>query len=338
MTLSLGVYRPDCLPISIDRYLAATCVELESLGVAIQYFTAADPLPANADLFWDPGTGRPAPHERLQMTSQPLVVTYHGAANVAMSLAECFSWDLRAVVSGMLSRVRTLRGWRVFQGRRFRAIAVSNFAAAEFLRFAPVGPGDVTVIGHGVDHEIFRPDGAVASDLGSFFLHVSSNQPKKNVDRILSAFARLDPDTSPRLMVVAPGYPGRNIPPHVELIGTALNHADLACLYRAAVGFVFPSLHETFGMPIVEAMASGCPVLTAFNTGCAETAGDAALLVNPRSVDEIASALRRLSTDVGLRDTLRHKGLERAKAFSWKTCARRHLDVFESCLADGAAA
>ena len=338
MTLCLGVFRPDCLPISIDRYLTATCRELRSLGVALEYFTETDPLPVNADIHWDPGTGRPAPHDRLQTASRPLVVTYHGAANVSMSLGECFSWGLSDVVTGMQSRIRTLRGWRAFEGRRLRAIAVSDFAAAELLRFAPIEPGDVAIIGHGVDHEIFRPDGPAASDPAPFFLHVSSNQPKKNVDRILSAFARLDPETSPRLMVVAPGYPGQDIPPNVELIGTALDHAELAGLYRAAVGFIFPSLHETFGMPILEAMASGCPVLTSFDTGCAETAGDAALLVNPRSVDQIASAMRQISTDAGLRDTLRRKGLERAKAFDWQTCARQHLEFFERSVAEAAAA
>lgn len=332
MTLKLGVYRPDRLPISIERYVAATCRELELLGVTVAAFAEADCLPSDADLFWDPGTGRPAPIKRLRNAPRPLVVTYHGAANVALPLGECFRRDLGGLVFGSLGRIKTVRDWGAFKGRRFRAIAVSKFAADELLSFAPIKPHDVFAIHHGVDHEVFRPGSSSQCDGEPFFLHVSSYQPKKNVDRILAAFARLDPSVSPRLIAVVPGYRGQNLPPNVEIIDTPLQHSALADIYRAAMGFVFPSLHETFGMPIIEAMASGCPVITSRGTGCEETAGDAALLVDPRSIEEIAVAMQELASDAELRSSLSQNGLNRAKSFTWRRSAERHLAVFEDAV------
>ena len=113
-----------------------------------------------------------------------------------------------------------------------------------------------------------------------------------------------------------------------------LSQKVLVKYYQDAIGFVFPSLHETFGMPIVEAMASGCPVITSSTTACSEVAGNAALLVDPRSVDEISSAMKKLVMDIGLRQSLAEKGLKRASQFTWKKCAEEHLNVFERALSN----
>jgi glycosyltransferase involved in cell wall biosynthesis len=84
----------------------------------------------------------------------------------------------------------------------------------------------------------------------------------------------------------------------VEVIDRLVGAPELAAFYRSAIGFVFPSLRETFGMPMLEAMSCGCPVITSTETACPEIAAQAALMVNPRSVDEIHSALNRLIADV----------------------------------------
>jgi glycosyltransferase involved in cell wall biosynthesis len=120
------------------------------------------------------------------------------------------------------------------------------------------------------------------------------------------------------------------------LIREPKSPSELAELYRGALAFVFPSIHETFGIPIIEAMASGCPVITSKGSACPEIAGDAALLVDPRSVEEIGTAMGRMVLDAGLRNRLRNDGVIRSKCFSWTKSAHRHLAVFEAaCSGEG---
>ena len=336
MTLRLGVFRPAQMPMSVERYTVSTCKQLEALGVAISAFSRN--APPGMDVYWDPGTGRTAPYKGFLDLKGPLVVTYHGAANVSLDIGESFDPGLANRLIGSWSRADTLRRWRSFQGRAMSVIAVSDHAAHEFRTHLPVHPSSIASIYHGVDHEVFNPGDWSGEDRARYLLHVSSYQPKKNLDRILAAHASLDPAVNIRLLAVVPGYGGREAAGNVELVDEPMDHRALAPLYRKATAFVFPSLHETFGMPILEAMASGCPVITSHDTACAETAGDAALLVNPRSVQEIAAAMNRVARDSGTRIELREKGLRRARTFTWRKCAEEHLAVFEEAVGRGKAA
>jgi glycosyltransferase involved in cell wall biosynthesis len=108
---------------------------------------------------------------------------------------------------------------------------------------------------------------------------------------------------------------------------------DLPALYSGALLLAFPSLYEGFGLPVLEAMACGTPVLTSNVSATAEVADGAALLVDPRSVDALASALGRLLTDDALRADLRRRGLARAAEFSWERTARETLSVYEKVAA-----
>jgi glycosyltransferase involved in cell wall biosynthesis len=108
---------------------------------------------------------------------------------------------------------------------------------------------------------------------------------------------------------------------------------DLPALLSGATAFAFPSLYEGFGMPVLEAMACGAPVLTANSTSLPEVAGDAALLVDPHDTHAIAAGLRRLVQDAPLRAELRARGLARAAGFTWERCARETLAVLLEALA-----
>ena len=132
-------------------------------------------------------------------------------------------------------------------------------------------------------------------------------------------------------MAVIPDYLNQRVSSDIEIINSPMNHEELFRFYNKAIGFVFPSLHETFGMPILEAMACGCPVITSNVSACPEIAGDAALLVNPRSVEDIAAAILRLITDNELRSNLREEGLKRSKMFSWEKSAEEHLKYLMTC-------
>jgi len=108
-----------------------------------------------------------------------------------------------------------------------------------------------------------------------------------------------------------------------------VSQEKLPCLYRNADLFVFPSLYEGFGLPVLEAMACGTPVITSNTSSLPEVAGDAAVLVDPYSVEDIADAMERVLTDPDLRTELSRKGKERAKQFTWEKCARETLKVYE---------
>jgi glycosyltransferase involved in cell wall biosynthesis len=111
---------------------------------------------------------------------------------------------------------------------------------------------------------------------------------------------------------------------NVHFVGL-VPEANLPSLYRSAEALVFPSLYEGFGLPLLEAMACGTPVVTANVTAMPEIAGDAAVLVDPTSVEQIADAIRQIASDTSLRGRLREKGLTRAAQFSWaRTAARVH--------------
>lgn len=112
-------------------------------------------------------------------------------------------------------------------------------------------------------------------------------------------------------------YIERNhVTPSVNFVG-AVAETKLPSLYRGAEALIFPSLYEGFGLPVLEAMACGTPVVTASSTALPEVAGDAAMLVDPTSVEQIAAAMLRIVSDTSLRQQLREKGLSRAAQFSW---------------------
>jgi glycosyltransferase involved in cell wall biosynthesis len=124
------------------------------------------------------------------------------------------------------------------------------------------------------------------------------------------------------------GYPGPRNLPGVEFIDRQMSRDEISALYGGALGFVFPSVSEGFGMPILEAMASGCPVVTSQGTACGEVAGDAALLVDPYSVPAIAQAMQTLWQDRSARTRLRASGRAHALGFDWDASARLHAQVF----------
>jgi glycosyltransferase involved in cell wall biosynthesis len=117
-----------------------------------------------------------------------------------------------------------------------------------------------------------------------------------------------------------------------------VRQVDLPALYNAATAFAFPSLYEGFGLPLIEAMACGVPALTSNVSATVEVAGDAALLVDPRSVDEIREGLRRLLTDAALRDELSRRGRARAANFSWRRAADETHAVYGRALSGEAEA
>lgn len=215
--------------------------------------------------------------------------------------------------------------------RRSAMVAtVTATMQAEVTAHYGVAPERTTVIPNGCDHEVFRP-AARRPDLDlpeSFLLAVGTLEPRKNLSGVLAAHRALRarwPDAPDLVVAGGPGWRTRglgfeidelNQTPGVKWLGFASDET-LAGLYSNALALVLPSHYEGFGLPVLEAMASGCPVVTSRRGGLPEVAGDAALYVDPDDVTDISSGMERVARDPTLRETIRSKGFERARAYTW---------------------
>lgn len=244
--------------------------------------------------------------------------------------------------------------------RRADVVLVDSQATRQdVLRFLGVDAGRVQVVYPGVGGE-FRPLSAevlvsVRQRLGlpaQFLLFVSTIEPRKNLVRLLEAFARVDPGVlaaagpsdgvrGPLALVIA----GRRGWLYDEVFAAVqrlqldqrvhwldfVDDRDLPALYNLAWAFVYPSIYEGFGLPALEALACGTPVVTADNSSLPEVVGDAAVLVRADDCDSIADGIRQVIEDSALRRRLRAGGFERASLFTWEQAARLVVDCYEAC-------
>ena len=225
-------------------------------------------------------------------------------------------------------------------------VTVSHSARRDLLRLHGVAADRVSVV-HEAASPVFRPitDRARLDDVRAkyglpdrFILYVGTIEPRKNLSRLMAAFAAArKAGIQQRLVCVGPyGWSSRDLSGHIERLGIhdAVHFTgyvpfdDLPAIYNLADFFVFPSLYEGFGLPVVEAMASGLPVLTSNTSSLGEIARDAAETVDPSDTDAMIDAIRRLATDASLRRDLAERGLARSRAFSWTQTAREMLAVY----------
>jgi glycosyltransferase involved in cell wall biosynthesis len=310
--------------------------ELAELGVDSIAVPEGQCPPLDCDLLWDPGLAGTRAPRRLQALPprMPVVATANGAG--AFALPWRHVWRNRVMaLAGQVRKQQARAAWRRFKTRVSAVVALTDFGAREVSRAFGLPPEKLYRIYPGVSPRIFRPDGERHPAQRPYLLSVAQYSPKKNFEAVLAAYARLPREDRPDLVAVMPGWRGGSVGVDgVQLLPRALGHDELARWYRGATAFVFPSFHETFGYPIIEAMACGCPVITSNVTACPEVAGKAALLVDPRSVDAIAEAMRRVQ-DPALRQTLREQGLARAGQFTWRGTAERYLELFRAVAGRG---
>jgi len=326
--MNIGVYYPEDFPLSMKIYADTIMQCLETRGFSFSIFKSTGNIPQNVDMFWDPRVGGGAlPEINKNIVSKPIVATLHGTALFTLPIKEN-RFKMSDTLYMMQNRKRFKREWRKTQDHYEKIITVSEYAKSEIIENLSINPERIVPIHHAFDRDLFYPKNKKGSD--KFFLHVSVYQPKKNIDRIINAYDLLESSSEiPRLVLVAPNYPKTIKNNKITLINYTITRKRVAEYMQNAFAFIMPSLHESFGLPILEAMACGVPVITSNVTGCPEIAGGAALLVNPRDPKEIATAIRELSNNEIFRNGLVQKGLKRAREFSWGKSAKRHLEVFK---------
>lgn len=263
---------------------------------------------------------------------RPFIITVHDLVRI------CFRYARETMPEKLGLKLDAL-GLRKAQ----HIIAVSNYTKTDLLCRLNIPESKITVIHNGVDRNIFKPLAKRPFHF-PYVLYVGTERPRKNLGTLLSAFSMLKKGGSvmPTLKLVKVGSAGRTD----EFRHTTLDEIgrlglesevvfadyasdeDLAAYYSSAVALVMPSLYEGFGLPIIEAMACGCPVIAANSSSLPEVAGDAALFFAPRDSLQLAHLIRCLVNEPVLRNELTRKGFERVRHFSWERAARKTLEVY----------
>jgi glycosyltransferase involved in cell wall biosynthesis len=264
------------------------------------------------------------------------VVTIHGVARVALS------GDLVDQL-GSLQRARYIPALSQCDA----IITVSEASKRDIIEHYRVPPEKVHVVYNGVGEE-FKPQSDCQQTLKKYrvtrpyILSVSTIKPKKNVVGTVRAFARLKRHGWPHKLVLVgytkKGYTAvsdaiRELGLAGEVIQTGfVDSRELPSFYAGADLLVFPSFHEGFGLPVIEAFASGCPVVTSAVGSLPEVAGEAAVYCAPDDEADISEKMHQVLSNDQLRKGLIERGLERAKQFSWGRCADRTIEVYEKVL------
>lgn len=267
-------------------------------------------------VFFSPGFNPPA------LSIAPLVITIHDLAHLQLP---AFATYGRRLYYRWLVKPASNQAYRV--------ITVSEYSRRQILEWTGLQEACVVSVGNGVE-PIFRPEGWRYEPGFPYILYVGASRPHKNIPRLLKAFEKIE---YPRLRLVlaakktaelAARLQDLKIENRVEFTGF-VSDDTLAALYRGAVCLVSPSLIEGFGLPPLEAMACGTPVIVSRTTAAPEVVGNNALLIDPLDVDNIRAAMERILSDTHLRQTLRQAGPPHAQLFHWDRVAEKVQRVID---------
>jgi glycosyltransferase involved in cell wall biosynthesis len=222
-----------------------------------------------------------------------------------------------------------------------RLAAISENTKKEMQELFDIPPSKIDIVYAGVDAPIKmtrKEAREIISRIGikqKYILFVGTIEPRKNVKNLIHAYAALPRSIRQEYKLILVGKKGwRTNDIYQAAVGLGnqvkfmgyLTERELASLYKTTTLFVYPSLYEGFGLPVLEAMSYGAPVVTSNTTSLPEVAGDAAIIINPWHIKEITRAIKRVISNDTLREKLITRGLERIKNFTWKKCAQKTLD------------
>ena len=278
----------------------------------------------------------------IQRAGLPVVTTIHHpiTRDLKVALAGEPQWWWRLMI----------RRWHRFLGMQARVAAelrhivtVSRCSAADIATDFGVLPGALHVVPNGVDTQLFRPLPSVARNPRQMIATASADAPLKGLPVLLRAFKKLvEADPSRRLVLIARPKPGGDtealikdlgLADHIRFVGDA-SHEDINRLYAESAVAVVPSLYEGFGLPAVEAMAAGVPLVSSDGGALAEVVADGGLLVPAGDSDALAENLERVLTDPALARALGDQGRQRVeRQFCWSVCAEQMVEQYRTCIA-----
>lgn len=333
-------------PVHHRAELTALGVELDDrrsrlpLGVAWQQIELPRELArrhrrGEADLLWSPLNTLPA------TCPVPAVLTVQDLTALLFPETHTLKvrWSIYPFFARSLARAR-------------RIVTLSQATADDLAFHFPEHAGRIRVTGAGVD-PVFTPAGteevaAIRAELGAsagYLLYVGTLEPRKNVATLISAWSALKADDEhfpPLVLAGDAGWHNRHLRRRIEALAphglTHLGRVDrqtLVRLYQGALGFVFPSLYEGFGLPPLEAMACGVPVVVTRTSSLPEVVGDAGVIVEPSSVRSLAEALGSLVKNPSRATELAERGRERSRRFTWEQAAAALEAVFAEALGEG---
>ena len=264
----------------------------------------------------------------------PYIVTVHDLIRFY------FRFDPEKITERILLRC-DIRGIK----RASHIIAISQNTKDDLIKHLKVSEDRISVVYNGIDHGIFKPCDKKLLD-EPYILYVGSERPRKNLGTLFEAFAQVK-NEFPDLKLVKVGTAGRSekyrsdTMEQLTTLGVVedvifvdyVSEEDLACYYSAAALLAYPSLYEGFGLPPLEAMSCGCPVVTSNTSSLPEVVGEAGIMVDPYDTDSLAQAMKRILSDNKLRDDMVRRGLEQAGEFSWEKTAEQTLEVYDKVAA-----
>jgi glycosyltransferase involved in cell wall biosynthesis len=286
--------------------------------------------------------------ERVRLVHEPhYVLPPLVRCRSVVTIHDCIHLMFPQYLPGKLAYVYAKGSMWAAAHKADRILTVSEASKRDILRFFDVAPDKVEVIYNAIDERFLSPANTERMDLvrqryqldHPFVLYVGNIKPHKNIERLIDAFGRARSQCGGDLKLVIIGdeiskYPAlrqsvhkHKLDKHVRFLGFQPMET-LAAVYRLARAFVFPSLYEGFGLPPLEAMACGTPVVTSNVSSLPEIAGGAALLVDPYDANAIAGGIVQAVTDDALRADLIASGLDRARSFSWTQSVRKIHEIY----------
>ncbi|OAJ35028.1 glycosyltransferase family 4 protein [Piscirickettsia salmonis] len=272
-------------------------------------------------LFFSPGFNPPL------MTKQPFIFTVHDLMHLKVEGE-----------AGLLKKQYYAKIIKPAIYRAEKVLTVSEHAKADILEWAALhDESKVIVVGNGVDSH-FSPEGECFQENSDYLLYIGNRKAHKNIDVLLEGFARSKAYTSTKLLLsgkkdteIADKILKLNIVEHVDFLGF-IEEEKLPNIYRGAKALIIPSLYEGFGLPALEAMACGTPVISSNSASLPEVVGDAGLLFDPGSSSELSQHIDNLMASKILYNQCIQRGLERAKLFSWEKVALKVNHVLQEII------